>query len=126
LGALALARGRLEDARALLDETLGLGLAAHSTRNVSLSLAPFAQLALVEGDAERAALLVGAAEGLRRRVGLGVWPAPRRGEAELVAQIRQALGTDRFDEVFAAGARLNRREAVAAARDRGGAGTRAS
>jgi hypothetical protein len=78
---------------------------------------------LVEGDLERAALLAGAADGLRRRVGLRAWPLQRQGEAELVAQIRQALGADRFEEVFAAGVRLNRREAVATVRDRRGAGT---
>jgi len=39
------------------------------------------------------------------------------GEAQLVAQIRQALGADRFDRGFAAGVRLNRRQAIAAVRD---------
>jgi nickel superoxide dismutase len=43
-----------------------------------------------------------------------------------VAQIRKALRADRFGQVFAAGVRLNRREAVAAVRDRHGTGTRAS
>ena len=57
---------------------------------------------------------------LRRRAGLQVWPVVRRGEAELVAQIRQALGAS-FDEKYAAGGRLSRREAVAAVRDRSGA-----
>jgi hypothetical protein len=38
-------------------------------------------------------------------------------------QTRGALAAGRFDEVFAAGARLNLREAVAAVRDRRGAGT---
>jgi ATP/maltotriose-dependent transcriptional regulator MalT len=108
LGTLALVRGRLEEARALLDEGLASSLAAHSTRNVTLYLAAFARLVFVEGDAERAALLVGAAESLRRRDGLGVWPMLRRGEAELVVQVRQALGADRFAQVFAAGSRLNR------------------
>ncbi|HZA81136.1 MAG TPA: tetratricopeptide repeat protein, partial [Actinomycetes bacterium] len=121
LGTLALVRGRMEEARALLDEGLALSLAANSTRGVTLCLAAFAQLAFVEGDPGRAALLAGAAEGLRRRVALGVWPSLRQGEAQLVAQIRQALGEDRFQEVFAAGTRLNRREAVAAVRDRRGA-----
>jgi predicted ATPase len=121
LGTLALVRGRMEEARALLDEGLALSLAANSTRGVTLCLAAFAQLAFVEGDPGRAALLAGAAEGLRRRVALGVWPALRQGEAQLVAQVRQALGEDRFQEVFAAGTRLNRREAVAAVRDRRGA-----
>jgi predicted ATPase len=126
LGGLAIARGRLDEARGLLDEGLRLSLAARSTQNVSLWLAAFARLVFVERDAEQAALLAGAADGLRRRVGVGVWPMLRREEAELVAQVREALGTDRFDEVFAAGARLNRQEAVAAVEGRRGAGTSTS
>jgi hypothetical protein len=39
----------------------------------------------------------------------------------MLAQIRQALGADRFEEVFAGGARLSQREAVAAVRERRGA-----
>jgi tetratricopeptide (TPR) repeat protein len=115
LGTLAVAQGRPEEARALLDEGLDLSLAAHSTRSVTLCLAAVARLAFVEDDPGRAALLAGAADGLRRRVGLQAWPLLRREEAELVAQVRQALGTDRFDQVFAAGARLTQQEAVAAA-----------
>jgi predicted ATPase len=126
LGTLALVRGQPEEARPLLEEALDLSLATHSTRNLTLCLAGFAELAFVEGDPERAAQLVGAAEGLRQRVGLRVWPSRWQPEAELVAQLRQALGLDRFEEVFAAGARLNRREAVAAVGDRRGAGTRTS
>ena len=118
LGILALERGQLEEARALLDEALGLSVAAHSTRGVTLCLAAFARWALVAGDPEWAALVAGAAEGLRRRAGLRVWPILRPEEAEVVAQVRQALGTGRFDQVFAAGARLTQQEAVAAARDR--------
>ena len=40
----------------------------------------------------------------------------RPGEAELVTQVRQALGADHFDQVSATGARLTQRDAVAAAR----------
>jgi ATP/maltotriose-dependent transcriptional regulator MalT len=123
LGVLALGRGRPEEARALLDEGLELSLATHSTRNITLCLTAFAQLAFIEGDGERAALLAGAAEGLRQRVGLRAWPLQRQGEAQMVAQMRQTLDADRFDQVFAAGARLNRREVVAAVRDRRGTGT---
>jgi predicted ATPase/class 3 adenylate cyclase len=123
LGVLALVRGRAEEARALLDEALGLSLAAHSTRSVTLCLAAFARLALVESNPERAALVAGAVEGLRRRAGLRAWPMLRRGEADLVAQVRQALGADHFDQVFATGARLTQREAVAAAGNHRGAST---
>jgi hypothetical protein len=41
----------------------------------------------------------------------------RRSEAQLAAQIRQALGDDRFGQAFVAGSRLNQQEAVAAIRD---------
>ena len=123
LATLALVRGRPEEAKALLDKALGPSLAAHSTRGVTLCLAAFARWAFVAGDPERAALVAGAAEGLRRRAGLRAWPILRRGEAELVAQVRQALGTGRFDQVFAAGSRLTQRDAVAAARDQRGTST---
>ena len=126
LGILALARGRPDEAQALLDEGLELSLATHSTRSVTLCLTAFAQLAFVQGDRERAALLAGAAEGLRQRVGLGAWPVQQQGEAQMVAQIRQALGTDRFDQDFAAGVRLNRQQAIAAVRDPRSTGTAAS
>jgi tetratricopeptide (TPR) repeat protein len=123
LGTLAAAQGRPEEARGLLEEALELSLAAHSTRSVTLCLAAFARLALVEGDPQRAALLAGAAEGLRRRAGLRAWPLRRREEAELTAQVRQALGADRFGQLSAAGARLTQQQAVAAVRDRRGAST---
>jgi hypothetical protein len=117
------AQGRPEEARALLDEGLELSLAAHSTRSVTLCLAAFARLALAEGDPERAALLAGAAEGLRRRAGLQAWSLRRREEAELAAQVRQALGAGRFGQLSAAGSRLTQQQAVAAVRNRRGAST---
>jgi len=118
LGTLAVMQGRLDQARELLDEALDLSLAVRLIRGVTLCLAAFAQLAFAEGDPERAALLAGAAEGLRGRAGLRTWPMLRRGEAELTAQIRQALGDDRFGQAFAAGSRLSQQEAVAAVRER--------
>jgi ATP/maltotriose-dependent transcriptional regulator MalT len=118
LGTLAVMRGRLEEAGALLDEGLDLSLATHSTRTVTLCLVAFGRLAFAEGEPERAALLAGAAEGLRRRVGLRGWPLQRQAEAQLVAQVHQTLGADRFQEVSAGGARLNQRQAVAAVRSR--------
>jgi tetratricopeptide (TPR) repeat protein len=126
LGTLAVMQGRLEEAREQLDQALALSLAIRIIRNVTLCLAAFAQLAFAEGDPERAALLAGAAEGLQRRAGFTTWPAMRRGEAQLTAQIRQALGDDRFGQVFAAGSRLSQQEAVAAIRGRPGNHTQPS
>ena len=91
LGTLNVMRGRLGQARELLDEALDLSLAIYVTRNVSLCLIAYAQLALAAGDPGRAALLAGAAEGLRRRAGLGAWPMLRQPEAALLDQVRHAL-----------------------------------
>jgi hypothetical protein len=116
-------QGPLDDARALLDDGLELSLEVYGTHGITICLAAFARLAFAEGDPDRAALLAGAAEGLRRRAGRRAWPSFRREEAEVVAQVRGALGANRFDEAFAAGSRLNLREAVAAVRDQRGAST---
>jgi predicted ATPase len=126
LGLLAVLQGRLDDARSLLDEGLDLSLPTHSTHPLALGLAAFARLALTDGDPERAALLAGAVDGLRRRAGVRAWPMLRGPEAELVAQIREALGADRFDHAFAAGSELDEHQAVAAVRHLRAAGSRAS
>jgi hypothetical protein len=114
MGILAIAQGRLDQARVILDDALALSVTAHSTDSVTRCLIAFARLALAGGDHERAALLVGAAEGMRRRAGLRAWPILRNGEADLSGQISQALGPDRFSEMTQAGSRLSRQEAVAA------------
>jgi len=124
LGILDIAQRRPEQARALLHEALDLSLAARSVQFVSQCLAAFAQLAMAEGDPEQAALLEGAAQGLRQRVGLLAWPMLRPGETELVAQGRQTLGADRFDQAFASGSRLSQHEAAATVRDRRSTGRR--
>jgi predicted ATPase len=119
LGTLAIMQGRLEDARALLDDGLTMSLEVDSTVGVTLCLAAFARLAFVSGTPHRAAVTLGAAEGLRRRVGIRVWATLRRSEAELAKQIEQALGAHRFEEAFTTGSALSRREAVAMVRGLG-------
>jgi tetratricopeptide (TPR) repeat protein len=126
LGILAVVQGRLDQAGELLDEALEVSLAIRNIRNVTLCLAAFAQLAFAEGDPERAALLAGAAEGLRGRAGLRTWPTLRWREAELVTQVRQALGDDRFAQALAAGSGLSQQEAVNAIRNRPTDGTQPS
>jgi predicted ATPase len=119
LGILAVVRGRLDEAGGLLSEALALSVASRSTPLVNLTLAAYARLSLAAGAPEQAARLAGAAAGLRQRGGLSAWPMLRRGEADLVAQIRQALDPQQFDHAFSAGTRLSQREAVAFVRDRG-------
>jgi hypothetical protein len=76
-----------------MDEGLELSLAAHSTRGVTLCLTAYARLAFVEGDPQRAALLAGAVDGLRRRVGLRPWPLLRRGGAGRPGPGRTGIGS---------------------------------
>jgi predicted ATPase len=123
LAILAVLRGRPDEARPLLAEALERSLAARSTPFVTLCLVAYAWLAFADGDPERAARLEGAAEGLRRRVGLSAWPLLRRLEAERVAQVRRRLGDRRFDQAFSAGSRLSQQEAVATVRNQNGTGT---
>ena len=123
LGTLSIMGGDLRQARALLDEALDLSVAARNTAGVALCLATYARLASEEGDPGRAARLAGAAEGMRRRVGLRVWPTLRYAEAELVAQLRQTLGAERFDQAFSAGSGLSQREAATDARSQPGTRT---
>jgi hypothetical protein len=80
---------------------------------VTLCLTAFARLAFVEGDPERAAAVLGAADGLRRRASLRVWPSLRGGEVDLTTQVQRALGEQRFREAFTAASRLGRDDAVA-------------
>jgi predicted ATPase len=126
LGLLAAMQGRLEDAHALLDEALSLSLALHTTPLMTLCLGAFGRLALAEGDAVRAAMLVGAADGLRRRAGVRAWPMQRRPETELVDELRQALGGDAFGRAFGSGSGLSRQEAANEARDQRDTGARAA
>jgi predicted ATPase len=123
LGILEVFAGRLDQARALLDQALDLSLAAGSTSFVTLCLAGHAWLALAEGDPERAALLEGAADGLRRRTGLPTWPLARQVEADLVARARQRLGAGDFDQAYSAGSALTQQQAAATARNRPHSGT---
>jgi predicted ATPase len=113
LASLEVRAGRLDEARALLVRSVDADDDAElSTLTVSFSLVVAAQLALADRDARRAAVALGAADGLRRRGGLKAWPSTRRREAELVARVAQAADSSDFEEARAAGAQLSHREAV--------------
>jgi hypothetical protein len=116
LGILQILQDKPDEARPALVDSLNLSLTARSTPWTALSLAGHARLAFATGNARRAALLAGAAQGLRRRAGLQAWPMLRRSEAELAGQIRHALGAEQFDQAFADGSALSQQEAVAIAK----------
>lgn len=68
--------------------------------------------AAARGNAVRAARLAGAAEVVNERVGYSLQPAERRLRERAEAEARQALGDDRFEELFAEGRALEGESAL--------------
>jgi predicted ATPase len=117
LASLALRAGDVEEARTQLLESVDATEDTEPTiQNVTFSLVASAQLALADGDGGRAAMALGAADGLRQRAGLRAWPSMRRDEEELANRVAQETDPDVFKDGFAAGSELNHREAVALVR----------
>lgn len=114
LGNLATTRGDFTEARAQLRRAFALTLTGPSAQCLCLALSGTAALVLAEGDAERAGVLAGAIERLRRRAALRVW-AWMRGDDELNRAIA-AAEPERFEELLAAGRRLGRQKALDLAR----------
>jgi tetratricopeptide (TPR) repeat protein len=69
-----LAAGEVADARRLLESAGGMPLYLEGT---AYCLEGLAAVSLVEGDELRAATALGAAEGLRERTGIRIWPVLR-------------------------------------------------
>ena len=116
LASLAVRAGDLDEARALLVESVDASGDTQLSTPMCFTLVAYAQLALAEGDAQRAAMALGAADGVRQRAGLRAWPLARRGEAELGTRVAQEIDPEDFNDAFAAGSKLNQREAVALVR----------
>jgi tetratricopeptide (TPR) repeat protein len=120
LALLAVRAGHLDEARALLMASVDASEETDlSTLTVTFSLVASARLALAEGDTPRAALALGAADGLRRQAGLRAWPSTRRDESELVTLVALEMDPQDYERAFAAGSELRHREAVALVRGEG-------
>ena len=118
LASLAVRAGQLEEARAQLVESVDASEETElSTQTVTFSLVAYAQLALAERDVRRAAMALGAADGLRRACGIAgvAIDAARRGGAGHPAWRSRSIPTI-FKDAFAAGSELNQLEAVALVR----------
>ena len=112
----ALGRGELDEARRQLEQALDLDAPGQSVHCLCLVLDSSAALCLAVDDGERAALLTGAAQGLRRRSGLRAYAAMRR-EGDLAAEIRSTIGADSSTELLRLGRRLGMAEALTLVRE---------
>jgi len=112
----AVAREDFGRARQLLEQALELSLSGRSVHCLCMVLDGTATLCVARADHEQAGLLIGAAEGLRRRSGLLAY-ASLRGDGDLAASVRAATGSERLDELLTRGARFRETEVPALVRD---------
>jgi tetratricopeptide (TPR) repeat protein len=96
---LGLARHRLGDiemARARLREAVKHAAVPDNKESLGRALEALAAVAVDAGDPEFAGTLFGAADGVRRAIGAGVWVTDRAGHDETAAQLRTQLGDSAY------------------------------
>jgi predicted ATPase len=113
LSSLAARSGDHEEAQQLLLAVLDLlGNAEVGTLTACFTLIAFAELCVAEDDPERAAVALGAVDGLRERGGLLPWPNSRRSEAALRDRVAQMIGPATLAQARTAGTELRTRDAL--------------
>ncbi len=114
LGNVARRQGDFGRAGKLHRQALDLKWRLRHHRQVAITLE---DLAAVEGQGERAALLLGAAAALRARIGTPQATPERRAVERAVAEARARLGTEAWEAAIAVGEQMATAEAVALALD---------
>ena len=115
LGLVARARGDHAAARARYAEALAAARALGNLPLIAEALEGIAVAASGLGEAERAARLFGAAAALGQSLGVPLSPDDRRDHAGWEARAREALGPERWDAAWAAGAEMPLEDAIAVA-----------
>jgi predicted ATPase len=112
LGAVACDQGDYGAARALFEEGLAICTERGYQRWIANYLEGLAAVAVAQEQFERAARLLGTAEGLREATGAALPPAERAGHDRSVAAVRTALGEDAFAAAWAEGRAMPLEQAV--------------
>lgn len=99
-------------ARALYEESLTINRELGDKRAIAYLLEDIGCLAAVQGQAERALRLCGAAEGLREEIGAPLPPSDREKLEQNLIPIRQSLGDDAAAAAIAAGRQLPLEQAI--------------
>jgi predicted ATPase/DNA-binding SARP family transcriptional activator len=115
LGATLLDLHDHEGAARLLSKSLQEHHALKELIGVAATLEELAAVALVAGEAEQAATRLGVAHALRRAVGAQPLATEIQRSATTEAALRQALGEERFIELFDAGSALDQDAAIESA-----------
>jgi predicted ATPase len=106
LGWAHLGQGDIASARGPLDESLKRASALDNRETFARALDANAAMAQRVGDAGRGAILLGAADGMRRSVGADVWAIDRQSHAETTDGLRALLGEHAFQRDAERGANL--------------------
>ena len=98
-------------------DALALRLTLDDRYGMAIQLTELAYVAAARGEVERAARLDGAASALRNVTGAEIDTMQRADYDRFLAGLRNTLGHDRFEDVWAAARDRAAQQAVAAARE---------
>jgi DNA-binding CsgD family transcriptional regulator len=117
---IAIAEGEPERAERDAHDALAVSVRTHGYLRVEDTFECLARLAADDANHAYAARLLGAADGIRRRVGCIRYPMYQADYDAAVTRVREALGGEGFDASWAEGSALSTEEAIAyAQRGRG-------
>jgi predicted ATPase len=106
LGLAHLDLGDLESARARLRESVQHAAVPDNRESLARALDALAAVAETAGNPELGATMLGAGEGVRSSIGLGVWMTDRVRQAETAARLRARLGDPAYAAAFDRGSGL--------------------
>jgi predicted ATPase/class 3 adenylate cyclase/DNA-binding CsgD family transcriptional regulator len=117
---IALAQGELEQAERDAHDALAIATDTQSMLRLPDTVECLARIAAAEGHHHSAARLFGAADAIRKRIGVVRFKIYQEGYDAAVASARDVLGEHAFEKIWAEGAALSPDEAIAyAQRGRG-------
>jgi predicted ATPase len=102
----------IDGAEEVMRRSLEEGAAIGARESIARALEALAAVADARGVPERAAVMFGAAEAVRRSTGAVVWVPDRPTHAAVDSSLRSQLGEDRFQANFQLGLELSVQEAV--------------
>lgn len=106
LAVVHLVQGRLEEAESLIREALGALHEDPSLYFMATGVAYLGEIEAARGRAPEAVRLLGAAQGLRERIGATAFPIDARRQEEVVERLRAAMGEPAFGDAWEAGRAL--------------------
>ena len=104
--------GNVEAARARLREAVKHAAVPDNRESLGRALEALAAVSITAGDPELAATLFGAADGVRRSIGAGVWMTDRASHDQTAAELQTKLGDTAYAAAIDRGRSLTLQAAV--------------